>query len=461
MRAEGLGERWLKIGRCMTDTDGDSPKFPREPITAIAPALQRFLHTESSGGLALLLAAVIALALANSPFGPAFDSVWQTTIGLHLADITWDHTLRHWINDGLMTIFFFIVGLEIKREITGGQLRELRAAAFPFAAAIGGMSVPAALYLGLVWFVLPARPEASAGWGVVMATDIAFAVGCMALLGRRVPGSLRVFILALAIVDDIGAILVIAVGYSHGFSIIPFCGAVGGILVALLMQWLGIRAMAAYWCIGVLTWLALHESGVHPTLTGVAMGLLTPARPWIEHGRFDRFLEWARGTTPEEIEQDLEHKPKPVRQKLARAAVESLSPQQRLEDALHPWSAFFVLPLFALANAGVGISLDAVFEPITLAILVGLSVGNPIGIFAFSWLAVRFGIARKPDDVTWSMLLGAGALGGIGFTVSLFIANLAFDEAALQSAKVGILSASLISGLVGMGVLWMLTRSRS
>ena len=265
----------------------------------------------------------------------------------------------------------------------------------------------------------------------------------------------------MAIVDDIGAILVIAVGYSHGFSIIPFCGAVGGILVTLLMQWVGIRGMAAYWCIGLLTWLALHQSGVHPTLTGVAMGLLTPVRPWIEHGRFDRFLEWARGTTPEEIEQDLEHKPKPVRQKLARAAVESLSPQQRLEDALHPWSAFFVLPLFALANAGVGVSLDAAFEPITLAILVGLSVGNPIGIFALSWLAVRFGIARKPDDVTWSMLLGAGALGGIGFTMSLFIANLAFDEAALQSAKVGILSASLISGLVGMGVLWMLTRSRS
>jgi NhaA family Na+:H+ antiporter len=224
------------------------------------------------------------------------------------------------------------------------------------------------------------------------------------------------------------------------------------------MQWLGIRPMGAYWIVGVLTWLALLESGIHPTLIGVTIGLLTPVRPWIEHGRLARFLDWARGAAPEGDEQDL--KPAPVRKKLARAAVESLSPQQRLEDALHPWSSFFVLPLFALANAGVSISLDAAFEPITLAIIAGLAVGKPLGIFASCWLAVKLGLARKQDEITWPMVLGAGFLAGIGFTMSLFIATLAFGEAALQSAKVGILSASLISGLLGMGLLSTLTSTR-
>jgi NhaA family Na+:H+ antiporter len=440
----------------MSDRDqGAAPEFPREAIEAIAPPVQKFLHTESSGGLVLLFAAIVALVLANSPLGPAFDSIWHATIGLRVADFTWDYTLQHWINDGLVTIFFFVVGLEIKREITGGELSELRAAAFPLTAAIGGMVVPVALYIGLVWFVLPPQPEATSGWGVVMSTDIAFVVGCMALLGRRVPGSLRVFVLALAIVDDIGAILVIAVGYSHGFSIVPFCGAIGGLLIMLLMQRLGIRTMAAYWFVGILTWVALHESGVHPTLTGVAIGLLTPVRPWIERGRLDRFLEWARGSNPEEREHNL------VRKRLARATVESLSPLQRLEDALHPWSAFFVLPLFALANSGVAISKGATFGPIGTAIIVGLCVGKPLGVFALSWLGVKLGIARKPADVTWRMVLGAGVLAGIGFTMSLFIANLAFGEMALRSAKVGILSASLLSGLVGMGLFLMPKPKRS
>ena len=436
------------------------PEFPKEPIAEIAAPLQNFLHTETSGGVVLLIAAVIALGLANSPVASTFNSIWQIEIGFRIADIGLEHTLQFWINDGLMTIFFFVVGLEIKREITGGELTGLRAAAFPAVAAVGGMLVPVALYLATVRYVLPAQPGANSGWGVVVATDIAFAVGCMALLGRRVPGSLRVFILALAIVDDIGAILVIAVGYSHGFSIIAFCVAIGGVLVILLMQWLGVRPMGAYWLVGVLTWLALLKSGVHPTLTGVAMGLLTPVTPWVGHGRLAGFLDWARGAAPEKAEQYIKHKPARVRRKLARATVESLSPQQRLEDALHPWSSFFVLPLFALANAGVGISLDAAFTPITLAIIVGLTVGKPLGIFTSSWAAVKFGLARKQDEITWPMVLGAGSLAGIGFTMSLFIATLGFDEAALQSAKFGILLASLISGFAGMGLLWRLASGR-
>ena len=446
----------------MSDANERSePDFPAGPISAIGAPLQRFLHTETSGGLVLLLATALALVLANSSLASAFESIWQTVIGLRLADIKWDHTLRYWINDGLVTLFFFVVGLELKREIACGELRELRAAAFPIAAAIGGMLVPAALYLGLVQLVLPEQPEAASGWGIVMATDIAFAVGCMALLGRRVPASVRVFILALAIVDDIGAILVIALGYSHGFSIVPFGIAVGGLLIMLSMQLLGVRGMAAYWAVGGLTWLALQQSGVHPTLTGVAIGLLTPVRPWVEQGRFAGFLDWARSATTGQVEQDLEPTPAPVRKKLARAAVESLSPQQRLEDALHPWSAFLVLPLFALANAGVDITFSAAFEPITLATIAGLAVGKPVGIFTASWLAVKVGIARKQHDFTWPMVLGAGALAGIGFTMSLFIATLAFDQAALQSAKVGILAASLTSGIVGMVLLLTFSRQRA
>jgi Na+:H+ antiporter, NhaA family len=382
-------------------------------------------------------------------------------IGLRIGGISWDHTLRYWINDGLVTFFFFVVGLEIKREITSGEFSEPRTAAFPIAAAIGGMLVPAAVYLGLVWFVLPVQPQAASGWGIVMATDIAFAVGAVALLGRRVPASVRVFILALAIVDDIGAVLVIAIGYSHGFSIVLFGVAIGGLLITLLMQLLGIRPMAAYWIVGALTWLALQKSGVHPTLTGVAMGLLTPARPWVEHVRLARFLDWALGANPERVDRELKHTPATVRKQLARAAVESLSPQQRLQDALHPWSAFFVLPLFALANSGVDITFSAAFNPTTLAIIIGLVVGKPLGVFASSWLAVKSGLARKQDDFTWPMVLGAGALAGIGFTMSLFIANLAFDRAELQSAKVGILAASLISGFVGMVLLVALSPRRT
>ncbi|HUO54952.1 MAG TPA: Na+/H+ antiporter NhaA [Rhodoblastus sp.] len=436
---------------------GAAPEFPREPIQVIAPPLQRFLHTESASGLALLFATLLALTLANSPLAPSFDAIWRTHVALRLEDLSWDHSLRHWINDGLMTLFFFVVGLEIKRELVAGELRELRVAALPIAAAIGGMAVPAALYLALVSFVLPPQPQAEDGWGVVMATDIAFAVGCMALLGRCVPASLRIFILALAVVDDIGAIVVIAAGYSQEISLLPVAAALGGLLVTSFIRWLGVRDMAAYWVVGVLTWAAMHESGVHPAIAGVVIGLVTPARPWIEHGLLNRFLSWALGVAPQDGGPDDAHKPKPVRKKLARAALESLSPLQRLEDTLHPWSAFLVLPLFALANAGIAISAAALIEPISIAIMAGLAIGKPVGVFAASWLAVTCGIARKSADVSWPMIAAAGMLAGIGFTMSLFIANLAFEGEALRSAKMGVLAASLVSALFGLILLWSVT----
>lgn len=421
------------------------PRFPAEPIDRLLTPFQSFIHTEAAGGAVLLVAAIVALIAANSPLGPAFESFWSTPVGVNFGTFVWEGSLRHWINDGLVTLFFFVVGLEIKREIVMGELSRKGAVALPFAAALGGMLVPALIYLSIA-------PEARAGWGVVVATDIAFVVGCMALLGKRVPDSLKVFLLALAIIDDIGAILVIGVGYSHGFHLVPFLLALAGLGVTALMQWLGVRPVSAYWVVGVLIWAALHESGIHPTIAGVALGLLTPVRPWVDETRFDQFLDWARETMGAEHEEPGQ-KHVAVRRAVARAAQESISPQQRLENSVHPWSAFIVLPLFALANAGVAIGPVDRLDSITMGIIAGLVIGKPVGIFAFAWLAVTIGIARKPTGTRWPQMLGAGLLAGIGFTMALFIANLAFAGGELESAKIGILVASLLAGVAGMAVL--------
>jgi NhaA family Na+:H+ antiporter len=426
------------------------PQFPEEPIDRLVSPFKTFIHTEAAGGAVLLVAAVAALVIANSPLGPGFESFWATPIGLRFGDIVWEHSLRHWINDGLVTLFFFVVGLEIKREVVTGELSKKGAVALPFAAALGGMLMPALIYLAIA-------PHAPPGWGVVMATDIAFVVGCMALLGKRIPDSLRIFLLALAIIDDIGAILVIGIGYSHGFYLVPFLLALLGLGVAALMQWLGVRPVSAYWLVGFLTWAALHQSGIHPTIAGVALGLLTPVRPWVDETRLDHFLAWARaakGASEGEPEPESEA----VRRTLARAARESISPQRRLENSVHPWSAFVVLPLFALANAGVAITAVEPTDLITLGVVAGLTVGKPIGIFIFAWIAVMLGVARKPSEIGWSHLFGAGMLAGIGFTMALFIANLAFAGNELESAKFGILVATLIAGLIGMAILAVLRR---
>lgn len=439
----------------MSDThDPSRPEFPEEPIDAIATPFQRFIHTEVSGGVVLLLATAAALAIANSPLAAPVEAFWNRPFGLRFGDIVWEHSLRHWINDGLVTLFFFVIGLEIKREVVHGELSAPGAAVLPFVGALGGIVVPAAVYLALA-----SGPQAASGVGVVMATDIAFVVGCLALIGNRIPDSLRIFVLALAIIDDIAAILVIAVGYSQGFHAGPFALALLGFGATAAMQRLGVRTVAAYWAMGLLTWAALHESGVHATIAGVALGLLTPAKAWIDDVRLDQFLTWGRrAASPAGEKADREKKS--VRSAVARATWENISPQQRLEDAVHPWSAFFVLPLFALANAGVAISGAGAFEPIALAVFAGLAIGKPLGIVGFAWLAVKFGIARKPGDVPWSHFLGAGMLAGIGFTMALFIANLAFEGTALESGKLGILFASLVSGTAGMAVLMAVTTKK-
>jgi NhaA family Na+:H+ antiporter len=423
------------------------PLLPEEPVDRLVGPFARFFHVEAAGGVLLLAAAGCALLLANSPLSEAFLGFWRTPLTLALGDFALSHSLQHWISDGLMAVFFFVIGLEVKRELVTGELRDPRKAALPIAAALGGMLAPAAIYLSLQ---LGAPGER--GWGIPMATDIAFLVGCMAVLGPRVPAGLRVLLLSLAIADDIGAILVIALGYTEqlAWGWLGF-GLLGIALVRVLAQ-IGVRSVAIYALVGAAVWLGFHESGVHATIAGVILGLLTPARSWVAGERLRAIVERAgqylHGEWPTSPA---------VRRALLRevetAARETLSPLERLEDRLHPWQSFLIVPLFALANAGVALSPSALGDPIALAVLLGLAVGKPLGIVAFSWLAVRSGLAALPAGVSWGILAAGGCLAGIGFTMALFIADLALDGASLAAAKVGILAGSALSAALGLALL--------
>jgi len=433
---------------CTDLTAADSPSaFPDEPIDSVVDPLKRFLHIESAGGIVLLVAAATALVLANSPLADPFLSFWQTHAGVRIGKFSLDLSLQHWINDGLMAVFFFVVGLEVKRELVVGELRDIRNAALPVAAALGGMVVPAAFYL-----LLQSEAPAAQGWGIPMATDIAFVVGVLALLKDRIPNGLRIMLLSLAIADDIGAILVIAVGYTQNIQGVALLLAMGGVGVVLALFRLGVRNMAVYTLCMLLVWLALHESGIHATLAGVVFGLLTPTRSWVGQGRLGAtarrtlcFLKgegWARSQERYETLRAME-----------LAARESIPPLQRFENLLHPWSGFVIMPLFALANAGVAISPEQFSHPVAAAVVCGLFLGKPAGIAAASWLAVKSGVARLPTGVAWGPIVGAGFLAGIGFTMALFISGLALAGPLLDAAKIGILVASLLSALVGVALL--------
>jgi NhaA family Na+:H+ antiporter len=347
-----------------------------------------------------------------------------------------------------MVIFFFVVGLEIKREFVMGELADKRKAALPLAAALGGMVFPAGIYLALQWGEPAAR-----GWGIPMATDIAFVVGVLALMGSRVPQGLRVLMLTLAIADDIGAVMVIAVGYTESISGSALAVALVGFGLVSLMNKLGVRKVPAYVAVGIVIWIATEHSGVHATVAGVILGLMTPARPWMERPRFHDLMG--------EVAQHLGGNYRPglpitdteLLHDLGVAARESVSPQGRLERLLHPWVAFLIMPLFALANAGVHIDPSHLGDGVQIAVAAGLVIGKPIGIVLFSLVFVRMGIARLPSGVTWPAVVGGGFLGGIGFTMALFIGGLALEGPLLDSAKIGILGASLLAGSVGMAIL--------
>jgi NhaA family Na+:H+ antiporter len=429
---------------------------PVAALPRLVRPLQEFISTETLGGVLLLVAAVGALVWANLPFGHTYGDFWGAHLAIDLNAVRIDEPLRLWVNDGLMAVFFFVVGLEIKREVLRGELAGPRKAALPVAAALGGMLLPATLYLAL-----NAGGAGERGWGIPMATDIAFAVGVLALLGSRVPSPLRVFLLALAIVDDLGAILVIAVFYSNGIAF-GWLGAAAGIfaLVALLGR-IGVRDVVVYVALGIVAWLAVYESGVHATIAGVALALLTPVTPFFERDAFrepatelvEQFTEGRASGTPDGADQS-----RAALRDLEELSRETQSVLDRLEHALHPWTGYAIVPLFALANAGIeldgGVLRDALSSRVTAGVALGLMLGKPAGILLFAWLAVRLRLAALPAGVRWAQVAAAGMIAGIGFTVSLFIGGLAFKDGALvDQAKIGIFGGSLLIGLAGLLVL--------
>jgi NhaA family Na+:H+ antiporter len=427
-------------------------RLPTELLDRFTTPFTRFLAIEAAAGVILLLSTLAALVLSNSAWARSFLNVWETQIGFQVGTGELTRTLRDWVNDGLMTFFFFLVSLELKRELVLGELRSLRMAALSMSAALGGMLVPAALYL-----MMQAGQPGQHGWGTVIATDTAFAVGCLALLGSRIPQSLRVFMLSLAIFDDIGAILVVAFGYSTHIAWGALALAAVGIAVVRAMALLGFRGFPIYFLMGAFIWLAVDASGVHATITGVVLGLMTPARRWVSDDRLQAILKQVIAH-PDSDEGSGETRNRETLQVAEIAARETLSPVERLEIGLHPWVGFVIVPLFAFANAGVTLSLDNLDGPVAIAVLVGFVIGKPVGVLAFSWLAVRSGIAIRPPELSWGILAGGGLLAGIGFTMALFIANLSFGENLIGSAKLGIFLASVVSALAGLALLTCTTR---
>src|SRR5262249_31535089 len=405
--------------------------LPVEPIQFLVSPLVRFLHVQAASGIVLVLATLTALVLANSPAGASYQALWDTPVVLTIGSFSLNHSVQEWINDGLMVIFFFVIGLEVKRELVLGELREVRRAALPIAAALGGMVAPAGIYLALQH-----GQPGERGWGIPMATDIAFVVGCMALLGPRVPHGLRVMFLSLAIADDVGSILVIAIGYTAEIHWGALFVGLAVMAAVVVFTRLGVRSSSFYTLLGILVWLAFLKSGVHATIARVLLGLLTPAPTYLRKGTFGQLLEWARQV----LEGDWEKEPHRVEKvrRLQWAARETISPLEYLEQTLHPWVGFAIMPIFALANAGVPIQLDALGAPVSVAVMLGLLIGKPVGIVLLSWIAVRAGLAKLPDGVGWKALVGAGCLAGIGFTMALFIASLALTGPLLYTAKIGI-----------------------
>ncbi|MBT5138396.1 MAG: Na+/H+ antiporter NhaA [Acidimicrobiaceae bacterium] len=404
--------------------------------------VRNFLRIEAAGGLLLIVATVVALVWANSPWSHSYHELLETHISLHVGDLLHlDEPLEAWINDALMAIFFFVVGLEIKRELVAGELRDPRAAALPAIAAIGGMVVPA-----LVYVAFASGGMGADGWGIPMATDIAFAVGVVSLLGNRVPGAMKVFLLTLAIVDDIGAIAVIAIFYTEDLSTDWLLIATGLTVLVVLMRLMRIWYIPVYALVGFFLWLAVFESGIHATIAGVVLGLLTPAVP-------------LRDETPN----DDVHIGAAISGQASATVVrranfelkEQVSVAERLETMLHPFSSFLIIPIFALANAGIEISGDslsnALSSDVTLGVVFGLVVGKLVGVSFATWVAVKSGISRLPRGASFTHVVGLAAIAGIGFTVSLFITGLAFPEgsAAIDEAKLGILAASIIAAVVG------------
>jgi NhaA family Na+:H+ antiporter len=407
-----------------------------------------FVRTETAGGIVLFAAAAVALIWANSPVSDSYFDFWENEVAIETGIFDARENLQHWVNDGLMTIFFLVVGLEIKRELLHGELAGLRLAALPAAAALGGMVVPALLYTAL-----NAGGEGGRGWGIPMATDIAFALGVLALVGNRAPSALRGFLLALAVVDDIGAIAVIAVFYTDDLALDALTIALGLTIVIASLRAVNVQNGILHGALGVALWAAVFESGVHPTIAGVILGLLTPSLSAPDPTYTEKARELLEQYEASVIEDD-PHRAEAVLGEMEEETAVRSAPLERLERLLHPWSSFVVVPIFALANSGVDISggaiSDAAESSITHGVILGLLAGKVIGVVAATYIVVRLGLGDLPRGATWRHMVGLGLLAGIGFTVALFIAGLAFDEPQrIDAARIGILTASMIAGVVG------------
>lgn len=423
-------------------------------VRTIAKPVQEFLTLQVASGILLFACATIALVWFNSAWSHTYEQFWQTEVSFGFGSTSISKSLLHWINDGLMVIFFFVVGLEIKREILIGELSSFRKAMLPIVAAIGGMLVPAMIYI-----TFTRGTEMASGWGIPMATDIAFSLGVLTLLGKRIPIQLKIFLTAFAIVDDIGAVIVIAMFYAS--SILWSHLAVAGVILLLLagLNWMGVRHSLVYALLGLLLWLAFLSSGIHATVAGVLLAMTIPARSRLDkRGFMDKSQSILTGLEDGDGEQSHHAR---VRE-MSQACEDFEAPTQRFEHSLHPWVIFVIMPVFALANAGVAFSESPaalVSNPLAIGIVLGLVIGKQIGITLFSWGAVRSGLASLPASVTWRHIYGVSWLGGIGFTMSLFIAGLAFGSSRLMDiSKIAIYVGSLAAGVGGVIILWRASR---
>jgi NhaA family Na+:H+ antiporter len=418
-------------------------------IKRLLTPFEEFARSESAGGVTLIVAALLAFLWANSPWAPGYFALQQTYFGFDLGGWSLEKPLLLWVNDGLMALFFFLVGLEIKREVSVGELSEPRDAVLAMVAAVGGVVVPGVIYAGINW-----GGEGISGWGVPVATDIAFALGIMSLLGSRVPLSLKVFLTALAIVDDLVAVLIIALFYTEGISLVDLVLSFGVLALTFVYGLNGGRNLKVFAFLGVVAWFFMLQSGIHATVAGVLLALTVPMK---------------RKIAPEDIRDELRaglenRRFEGVEVKVAnleRVLEDAQSSLHRLEHLLHPWVAFLVLPVFALFNAGVSLGGGGgVLNPVTAGVFLGLLVGKPVGVLVFSWLATRLGLASLPEGVGWASMAGASCLAGIGFTMSLFVGGLAFEDGGLlDQAKIGVLSASVLAAVLGLAILGWVARS--
>lgn len=424
----------------------------KAPIDAFLNPIKKFFQIEASGGIILLIVTIFSLIWANSPYSGYYFDLWSINISLGIGNFTFDKTLLIWINDGLMTIFFFLVGLEIKRELIIGELSSFKKAILPFVAALGGMLFPA-----LIFFLINKGTDTINGWGIPVATDIAFSLGILSLVQKRVPFSLKVFLTAFAIIDDIGAVLIIAIFYTSEITYIYLAISLLLFFTLVLFNILHIRKPLVYLLPGFLMWIFLYYSGVHPTISGILLALTIPTVARID---YKSFLSSSKKSL-DDLENSIIKNNKYITTnelntgvfRLENSCEKVLAPAHRIEHKLHPYVAYFIIPLFAFANAGVRIEgsfWNALLKPVTLGIILGLFFGKQIGISLFSWLSFKFKISALPSRASFKQIYSISCLGGIGFTMSLFIANLAFDNIQiLNDAKIGILFGSLISGIAG------------